>query len=144
MTHDRIIYFQPPPTIIANGFQMFYFQYLDWHITAKFTYNPPPTTLLADVVGFRCVTFHIFLLNSLGNNDKSIIYFQKTWWRYLFIRELRVWSRKYHFSTPPRLLPGGRGKEWYFLDRSLNSLGNKKICWFSCMLECLVRCLIEG
>ena len=30
---------------------------------------------------------------------------------FLFPRELRDRSRKYHFSTPPRLLPGGRGKE---------------------------------
>ena len=45
-------------------------------MTAKFTSNPPPKTQLADVVGFRCVAFHIFLLNSLGNKDKSIKYFK--------------------------------------------------------------------
>ena len=45
-------------------------------MTARFTSNPPPKTLLADVVGFRCVAFHIFLLNSLGNKDKSIKYFK--------------------------------------------------------------------
>ena len=37
---------------------------------------------------------------------------------FLFSRELRDWSRKYHFSTPPRLLPGGRGKEFFSFNKA--------------------------
>ena len=44
-------------------------------MTAKFTSNLPPTTLLAYVVGFKCITFHIFLRDAAGclvSNNSSL------------------------------------------------------------------------